>query len=1527
VANYSGDGNNNSVAGTDEPETVTVTANITVTKTADQATVIAGQTAGFVVTITNSGTGTATGLTLSDPLPPGAGNDVTWQIDTSDNTGNFVPGDFTITGTTPSQNLTLASTFNDHLAAGQTIAVHITGVTTANDSSTNAALGLAGQYAVLYEGTGGHNLQITNVTVNGNVGVGGTGHVQFNGPGTIGGRLDFSAANAGQCSNNNGSNVGPTSVNYSVTNVTTALNTINSLSTSLGGLSGTNISFNNSNQTVNESSGTLQTSGGVSYRVFSITSYSENNGDVVTINGDGSRDPVVFNFAFNSNVNLGGDVTLTGGLTADQVLWNFTTTGKNISLNNNASSYPLPAAFQGDILAPNDAISLTNANLDGRVFGGGSSDMQIVSGDSINVPSGTLPNTATVSATGATPESASATITVTSQSGTNSVMISGTKFNDATGNGFSSDDTPQAGVDIYLYNSNAGLGTGTGYYAMATTGSNGTYSFNNLPAGTYYVQEAVPSGYIQTGGGPNGTAGNTYYTISAQSGHSYTANNFDDYQIPMCAPTNVSYRVTTANGCSSTTVSNLGGNTQQGDTVQVTFTVTMPDQLTLVSYIAPTSSWNQSVAYEQQIFDQATGTFLPGPNNTPRTYSLTVQIPNCYYQIDFVCGPAISELAPPTYNGNSYGPDSNNVLYHAEQRCISSDNGGTQACNMPGVQTNDFATIGFWQNRNGQSLISQVNGGGSSGTATSLGSWLASNFPHLYGAQVDAGNPYEKNLAGATNATVAGFYDTLFGASGLYKTYAQIMATALAAYATDPTLAGGTYAHNQPFGFNTPPNGTGTDAYNVGSSGSALGLPNNSSHIVLSLIAATDQEAASTSTLNANLSGINTIFNNINTTGDVQNATLSTSGIAYTPSQVLSAYGINNLALDGTGQTIAIVDAYDDPAIFQGLDAFDQQFGLTDSGPTLYQQYGPAWSFLTVLNQNGQFTSLPGTDPSGPGTDNWEVETALDVEWAHAVAPGAQIVLVEANSPALSDLMTAVATAASQPRVSVVSMSWGFPEGQAVFAADEANYDSTFSVPGVTFVAGTGDYGAADPEYPAFSPNVLAVGGTSLNLNADNSYNSETGWGYNSASAAEFIGSGGGISMFEPEPAYQAGVQSTGSRTTPDVSLIADPATGAWIADTYNLDPSNPFEVVGGTSLSAPAWAGLVALVNEGRAAAGEATLNSSSPTDTQQALYSLPQSDYNVITSGFNGYTANAGYNLVTGLGTPVANLLVGDLIAYQGPGTTYSGPTVGALQDATLVNTGSSGSGVTDVYSVFSAITVSSTGLGYGQGPGAASTISTPLGGTSAQAAVANHSAVTPLTTFGTAIGLAPGSLSQSGPVQSLGWATNSSPLGPTSQSPATVTITPVSSSLGTHEAAWSTARAVVSSPVNHANPGGSPATDRDVLDALILSRPRTGVVSDAVLDELATDSILWPAQQGNGTITIPVLPPAGVTGAPVPFDSPSQQVRLQPSAGSAARLAALGLAVGLWSGAGILQGRKRRSGGWSLGRKSSQPRPTRN
>jgi subtilase family serine protease len=133
--------------------------------------------------------------------------------------------------------------------------------------------------------------------------------------------------------------------------------------------------------------------------------------------------------------------------------------------------------------------------------------------------------------------------------------------------------------------------------------------------------------------------------------------------------------------------------------------------------------------------------------------------------------------------------------------------------------------------------------------------------------------------------------------------------------------------------------------------------------------------------------------------------TAPSGSIAYSPAQLRDAYGVNGVTFDGTGQVIAIVDAYDNPNIYQALDQFDGQFGATATGANLYDQYGPASAFLTVLNQGGQSTPLPATDPSGPGVANWESESALDVEWTHAMAPGAQIVLVEASSQSLADLM------------------------------------------------------------------------------------------------------------------------------------------------------------------------------------------------------------------------------------------------------------------------------------------------------------------------------------------------------------------------------------------------------------------------------------------------------------------------------------------------------------------------------------------
>src|SRR5262245_57358126 len=175
------------------------------------------------------------------------------------------------------------------------------------------------------------------------------------------------------------------------------------------------------------------------------------------------------------------------------------------------------------------------------------------------------------------------------------------------------------------------------------------------------------------------------------------------------------------------------------------------------------------------------------------------------------------------------------------------------------------------------------------------------------------------------------------------------------------------------------------------------------------------------------------------------------------PAQIRHAYGFDQIAFtsggqsivgDGRGQTIAIVDAFHDPTIASDADTFDRAFSINGS-QSLLSQYGPASQWLTVAHPQG----LPASD------SGWSEEIALDVEWAHAIAPGAHIMLVEAKSDSLTDLLGAVDYARRQPTVAAVSMSWGTNEFRS-----EASYDSYFTTPsghsGVTFVAASGDNGA-----------------------------------------------------------------------------------------------------------------------------------------------------------------------------------------------------------------------------------------------------------------------------------------------------------------------------------------------------------------------------------------------------------------------------------------------------------------------------------
>ena len=220
-------------------------------------------------------------------------------------------------------------------------------------------------------------------------------------------------------------------------------------------------------------------------------------------------------------------------------------------------------------------------------------------------------------------------------------------------------------------------------------------------------------------------------------------------------------------------------------------------------------------------------------------------------------------------------------------------------------------------------------------------------------------------------------------------------------------------------------------------------------------------------------------------------------------------------------------------------------------------------------------------------------------------------------------------------------MSFGFNEGTGadeVSGAQEELYDAEITTPGVTFLAASGDEGTQDAGYPAFSPDVVAVGGTTLTINTDGSYVSEKGWS----------GSGGGQSQYESEPSYQSAVQTTGKRSIPDVAFLGDPETGVAIEDSYNEDSGYPWTVAAGTSLGTPCWAGLIAIIDQGRVATEKNTLDS---TQTVNVLYALPTADFHNNLGGNNG-TTTAGlthptrYDEVTGLGTPVANLLVPDMI-----------------------------------------------------------------------------------------------------------------------------------------------------------------------------------------------------------------------------------------------------------------------------------------
>jgi subtilase family serine protease len=374
-------------------------------------------------------------------------------------------------------------------------------------------------------------------------------------------------------------------------------------------------------------------------------------------------------------------------------------------------------------------------------------------------------------------------------------------------------------------------------------------------------------------------------------------------------------------------------------------------------------------------------------------------------------------------------------------------------------------------------------------------------------------------------------------------------------------------------------------------------------------------------------------------------ASSSPPSTALTPTQIRAAYGITGT---GAGETIAIVDAYDDPSISADLSTFDAQFQINTPFTFIKEGQGKNGSFST--------STVPQAN------SGWAGEIELDVESAHAIAPAATILLVEAANANDSSLMAAVDFARNYSGVVAVSMSWG--EGEyAGETADDVHFVTPSNHVGVTFFASSGD--ANSIGYPATSSHVVAVGGTNLSTDAAGDYLGESAWS----------AGGGGLSQVITAPSYQSGlvisngtqqISANGMRAGPDVAYDADPNTGVAVYGSYGF---GGWAQVGGTSAGAPAWAGLMALVDQARGAAG----SMDGYTQTLPALYALPSTDFHDITSGSNGNSnghAGPGFDLVTGRGTPVANLIIAGLSGNSG-GTTSSPPSVTSIAAVPLSNT----------------------------------------------------------------------------------------------------------------------------------------------------------------------------------------------------------------------------------------------------------------
>lgn len=379
---------------------------------------------------------------------------------------------------------------------------------------------------------------------------------------------------------------------------------------------------------------------------------------------------------------------------------------------------------------------------------------------------------------------------------------------------------------------------------------------------------------------------------------------------------------------------------------------------------------------------------------------------------------------------------------------------------------------------------------------------------------------------------------------------------------------------------------------------------------------------------------------------------LTTPASCYGPTQMRAAYGVDKLAksgLNGRGRTIVIVDAYSSPALADDLKLFDQTFGL------------PA-ADLEQIAPDG----TPAYDPADANQVGWSGEMTLDVEWAHALAPGAKIKLVLAKSNNDADILSATKYAIDNNIGDVISQSFGEAEicMDPALVAQQNKLFQRATAENITLLASSGDQGSAQPtcdgssyfkaaSTPATDPNVTAVGGTILDADGiTGAYHGETVWNEPSYEAA----GGGGFSVLYGTPSYQKGNLHLPSRGVPDVSYNAAINAGVltvWSPSGVEEDTVYRF---GGTSAGSPQWAGLVALADQaahGRIGAMNKTLYSLSHSKKNYA------NDFHDVTVGDNhfpgppaiaGFSAMKGWDAASGLGSPKADNLVPALAQHAG-------------------------------------------------------------------------------------------------------------------------------------------------------------------------------------------------------------------------------------------------------------------------------------